>query len=214
MVNHFVKKKYGLLFAISSPSGVGKSSLANLLVQNTKAVHSISVTTRSPRGNEKDGVDYHFLSKLEFEIQKEKGAFIEWAEVHGNYYGTLKQNVEDALIKEKDIIFDIDFQGVKQLKKHFPKELVAVFILPPSMNELKKRLEKRGEDDQETIKRRLLNASEEIKQYELYDYVLINSDLSDCFLQLKSIYFSEQLKRVRNPQLSLFVNHLCNENFL
>ncbi|MEL6093145.1 guanylate kinase [Bartonella schoenbuchensis] len=204
-------RRRGFLFILSSPSGAGKSTLSRLMLEDKQLELSISVTTRQRRPSEVDGLHYHFISKEEFEHKRDKDEFIEWAEVHGNYYGTLRENVENALINGQDMLFDIDYQGTEQLQQKMPGDTVSVFILPPSMKELVSRLHRRAEDSQSIIDLRLNNARTEIQQWRSYDYVVINEDLDQSLLLIKSIYLGETVKRKRCSFLESFVNTLVSE---
>ncbi len=196
----------GIMLVVSSPSGAGKTTLTrNLLEQQENVSLSISVTTRARRASEIDGVHYRFISKHQFEVMRDTGDLLEFAEVHGNFYGTPREPVEKALAAGRDVLFDIDWQGTQQLYKKMRDDVVSVFVLPPSAVELKARLERRAEDSRETIARRLRNAAEEIPHWTEYDYVLINSDLDKSFARLRSILTSERLKRVQRPDLEEFV---------
>ncbi|WP_457639892.1 guanylate kinase [Persephonella sp.] len=191
----------GQLFILSSPAGGGKTTLSNLLIKeipNLKRV--ITCTTRPPRKGEKNGVDYFFLSKEEFEKRIKEGKFLEYAVVHGNYYGTPKDEVEEELQKGYDLILVIDVQGMRQVKKNRP-ETVAVFLLPPSWDELVKRMEKRG-DPPEEISKRLETAKKEIPAWREYDYIVINDILDRAKEDLKHIILSYRLKVERfNPEV-------------
>ncbi|MBX4336179.1 guanylate kinase [Bartonella raoultii] len=201
----------GFLFILSSPSGAGKSTLSRLLLQDIKLELSISMTTRKKRPSEVDGFHYHFISKKEFEYKRDKDEFIEWAEVHGNYYGTLRKSVESVLSSGQDMLFDIDYQGTEQLQKKMPGDTVSVFILPPSMKELISRLNRRAEDSQDVINLRLENARTELQHWHSYDYVVINEDLNKSISLIKSIYLAETVKRERCLFLKSFIDGLITE---
>lgn len=180
----------GKLIIISAPSGSGKSTLARGLFRDIEGVvFSVSHTTRKPRGNEKEGEDYFFISEPEFRKMIEEEAFLEYAHVYGNYYGTSCRFVESRLLSGRDVLLDIDVQGALKVKELKPEALM-VFVLPPSYQELAKRLKNRGLDDPEVIERRLKIAREEIKHYEQYDYVIINNDLEQSIEDLKQIVLS------------------------
>ncbi|EJF81626.1 Guanylate kinase [Candidatus Bartonella washoeensis] len=204
-------QRRGFLFILSSPSGAGKSTLSRLLLKDGQLELSISMTTRQRRPSEVDGLHYHFISKQEFERKRDGDEFIEWAEVHGNYYGTLRKNVENALSAGRDILFDIDYQGTDQLQKKMPEDTVSVFILPPSMKELISRLHRRAEDSQDIINLRLKNARIEMQHWRLYDYVIINEDLNQSVSLIKSIYLAETAKRERCSFLKSFIDGLIAE---
>jgi guanylate kinase len=207
----------GIMLVLSSPSGAGKTTLTrNLLEQENvddpgKIALSISVTTRARRGSEIDGVHYQFVSKRHFEAMRDGGELLEWAEVHGNYYGTPREPVERALAEGRDVLFDIDWQGAQQVKEKMPEDVVSVFVLPPSAAELKSRLERRAEDSESIITQRLRNAAEEIQHWTEYDYVLVNRDLDKSFARLRSILAAHRLKRVNAPDLEGFVAQLLND---
>jgi guanylate kinase len=192
----------GIMFVISSPSGAGKSALSRLLLQDDPEIRlSISVTTRPRRPSEVHGVHYHFIDVPTFHQMRERGDLLEWAEVHGNFYATPRQPVEQALGEGRDILFDIDVQGTLQLYERMREDVVSVFILPPSIAELQSRLKRRAEDADEVILRRLRTAETEIARWQDYDFVLINDDLERCFRDLKQVLVAERLKRHRQPHL-------------
>ena len=190
-----------LLLIISSPSGAGKTTLtARLLAEIKGLTFSISHTTRKPRHNETDGKEYHFVSRSEFEKLIEQGAFLEWAEVHGNLYGTSKAEI-DRRKGDRGIVFDIDHQGARQIKCAAP-DSVAVFILPPSMAVLEQRLRGRASEDEETVQRRFGVAKREIEHYGLFDYVLVNAELEEATRKLTSIFLAEECRRSRVAALA------------
>jgi guanylate kinase len=207
----------GIMLVLSSPSGAGKTTLTrNLLEQENKddpgkLELSISVTTRKRRPSEIDGVHYYFVSKRRFEAMRDGGELLEWAEVHGNYYGTPRELVERALSDGRDVLFDIDWQGARQLYEKMRDDVISVFVLPPSAAELKSRLERRAEDTEEIITRRLRNAAEEIQHWNEYDYVLVNRDLDKSFARVRAILTAERLKRVQLPDLEGFVAQLLTD---
>jgi guanylate kinase len=202
----------GIMLVVSSPSGAGKTTLTrNLLEQEENVSLSISVTTRQRRASEIDGVHYHFISKRQFEVMRDAGDLLEWAEVHGNFYGTPREPVEQALSEGRDVLFDIDWQGTQQLYRSMREDVVSVFVLPPSARELKARLERRAEDSEEIITRRLRNAAEEIPHWTEYDYVLVNRDLDKSFARLRAILTAERLKRVQRPDIEKFVETLLSD---
>jgi guanylate kinase len=205
-------KRRGLLLILSSPSGAGKSTLTRNLVREDRGIRlSISVTTRQKRPSEIDKVHYTFMESVaDFEEQRDRGDLLEWAQVHGNYYGTPKKPVEQALARGEDMMFDIDWQGTKQIVEKMADDAVTVFILPPSIPELKARLERRAEDTPEVIARRLRNARDEIAQWQSYDYVLVNDDLGRTFEDLKAILASERLRRERQVDLGAFIDDLLS----
>ncbi|MBS3650619.1 guanylate kinase [Pseudaminobacter sp. 19-2017] len=200
------------MLVLSSPSGAGKSTIArNLLEKDHELSLSVSVTTRARRGSEIDGVHYRFVSQREFERLRDSDALLEWAEVHGNSYGTPREPVETAMAEGRDMLFDIDWQGALQLKEKMRADIVSIFILPPSMSELKNRLKRRAEDSDETIERRLENARLEIEHWRDYDYVVVNRDLQPAFAEVKAIVTAERLRRDRNSGLFDFVAGLLDE---
>jgi len=185
------------VFIISAPSGSGKSTLVSHLMAGVPGLmFSISYTTRQPRGAEKDGESYHFVSRPDFEAMVARGEFLEWAEVFGNYYGTHRGILEEAQAGGKDLVLDIDVQGARQLIQKIP-EAVTVFILAPSRQILERRLRARGEDRDEVIERRLRDAAEEIRRYSDYHYVLINRELAESDAILSSIVRAERARRTR-----------------
>ena len=199
----------GLMLVLSSPSGAGKTTLSRrLLAEDDGVVLSVSVTTRKMRPGEVDGRDYHFIDRRKFDELVDKDGLLEWAEVFDNYYGTPRGPVMDALSRGRDVLFDIDWQGTQQLREQARGDMVSVFILPPSIPELERRLHKRAQDDYETIHRRMAKAADEMSHWAEYDYVVINRDIDDAFAQVKSILFAERLRRERQPGLSDFVRGL------
>lgn len=204
-------KRRGVLLVLSSPSGAGKSTLSRLLLEDGHLGLSVSVTTRERRPSEVNGVHYHFITRKEFEQKRDNDELIEWAEVHGHYYGTLRETVETALASGRDMLFDIDYQGARQLQEKMPDDVVSVFILPPSMKELKSRLNRRAEDSQNVIDLRLHNARGEIEHFKSYDYVIINQDLEQSFSLIKAIHLAEAIKRRRCLYIDSFVKSLLDE---
>ena len=202
----------GIMLVVSSPSGAGKTTLTrNLLDKEENVSLSISVTTRARRPSEIDGVHYHFISNRRFEAMRDSGELLESAQVHGHFYGTPREAVEKALSTGRDVLFDIDWQGTQQLYEKMRSDVVSVFVLPPSATELKARLERRAEDTDETIARRLRNAAEEIPHWIEYDYVLVNRDLDKSFARLRAVLTAERLKRVQVADLENFVANLLSE---
>ena len=202
----------GLMLVISSPSGAGKSTIARHLLDNVDNFRlSVSVTTRARRPSEIEGVHYRFVSVREFERLRDSDSLLEWAEVHGNFYGTPREAVEDAMAAGQDMLFDIDWQGAQQLQEKMPADVVSIFILPPSMTELQSRLHRRAEDTEEVIQTRLANSRSEIEHWREYDYVVVNDDLNRAFTALKSIVEAERLRRDRRPGLFDFVTRLLTE---
>ncbi len=206
-------KRRGLMLVLSSPSGAGKSTIArNLLESDDEFSLSVSVTTRPRRGSEIDGVHYRFLSDVEFRRLRDTDALLEWAEVHGNLYGTPREPVERSMAEGRDMLFDIDWQGALQLQEKMPADVVSVFILPPSLSELKSRLQRRAEDADDVIRTRLANARAEMEHWRDYDYVVINDDLDRAYSAVKSIVQAERLRRDRRPGLFDFVSGLLGED--
>jgi guanylate kinase len=202
----------GIMLIVSSPSGAGKTTLTrNLLDKEENVSLSISVTTRPRRSSEIDGIHYKFISRRQFELMRDGGELLEWAEVHGNFYGTPREPVEAALAQGRDVLFDIDWQGTLQLYESMRDDVVSVFVLPPTAEELKLRLERRAEDTPEIIVRRLKNAADEIPHWQEYDYVLVNRDLEKSFLRLRGILTAERLKRVHKDDIQAFVDTLLSD---
>ena len=205
----------GLMLILSSPSGAGKTTLTRMLLQKSDLdlKLSISLTTRKRRSSEADGIHYHFIEQDEFLRRREAGDLLEHAEVHGNFYGTPRKEVEDRLARGQDVLFDIDYQGAQQVREKAPKDVVTIFILPPSMGELRSRLERRAEDSAETIAKRLDNARHEIARWADYDYVLVNDDIQQTLDDLLAIVRAERLRRPRvSAGVSGFVKRLLAES--
>lgn len=204
----------GLMLILSSPSGAGKTTLTRMLLQakDIDLTLSISVTTRARRSSEVDGIHYSFIQRQQFERMRDGGDLLEWAEVHGNYYGTPRGPVEAVLSQGRDVLFDIDYQGTQQVREKAQSDVVTVFILPPSMKELRARLERRAEDSASTIEKRLENARNEIRRWVQYDYVLVNDDIQKTFDELLSILYAERLRRPRQQRaVEDFVGRLLAE---
>ncbi len=202
----------GLMLVISSPSGAGKSTIArNLLEADPEMSISVSVTTRKRRPSEIDGRHYHFKTIREFEGLRQTDALLEWAEVHGNYYGTPRDAVEEAMSEGRDMLFDIDWQGAQQLQDKMSGDVVSIFILPPTMAELQSRLHRRAEDTDEVIATRLANSRAEIEHWLEYDYIVVNEDLDTAFAAVRSIVEAERLRRDRRPGLFEYVHGLLTE---
>ena len=181
----------GLLVVVSSPSGAGKTTLCHrLLAEFPQVVFSVSCTTRKQRTGERDGVDYHFVDETTFQRMVDAGEFAEWAEVHGNRYGTTVSAVRQALEGGRDVLFDVDYQGGRQIKAKFQAEAVLVFVLPPSLDELERRLRRRATDEPEVIERRLRKAHDELKQYGVYDFLVVNDDLDRAYDRLRAVYLA------------------------
>jgi guanylate kinase len=203
------RHRRGLLIVLSSPSGAGKTTISRMLLDaDPEVTMSISATTRPQRPGEVEGVDYHFVDDAEFDRMIEAGDFVEWAHVFGQRYGTPKAPVKAALRKGRDILFDIDWQGARQLEPDFKEHLVTIFLLPPSMQELEQRLSSRGTDSAEVIVDRMNRATEEISHWAEYQYVLINKEAQECVEQVRSIISAERLKKARHAELDPFVRDL------
>ena len=209
MVSKTEISRRGLLLVMSSPSGAGKTTLSRkLLAADKNITMSISVTTRPPRPGETDGKDYHFIGKDRFGQMRDRKELLEWAEVFGNYYGTPRKPVEEALAKGRDVLFDIDWQGTQQLAQAMEDDLVRVFILPPSSDELQNRLINRAQDSATVVAKRMAEASREISHWPEYDYVIVNDELEDSHAQITAILRAERLKRRRRVGLTEFVRAL------
>jgi guanylate kinase len=211
MSKSMAMRRRGLMLILSSPSGAGKTTLTRMLLQD-KALDltlSVSVTTRTRRSSEADGIHYHFITQREFDAMRLAGDLLESADVHGHRYGTPRAPVEAVLAQGRDMLFDIDWQGAQQVRKSLGSDVVSIFILPPSMEELRARLDRRAEDSVATIAARLANARREIERWRQYDYVLVNDDLQRAYGQVVSIIVAE---RLREPRLASgveeFVKHL------
>ena len=202
-------KKEGILLVISSPSGTGKTTICKKLLEYDKNVHlSVSVTTRKKRKNEVEGIDYYFRSKKDFLNLKSQNSFIENALVFENYYGTLKSEVLEQLENGTDVLIDIDWQGTRQITQAMKGNLIKIFLLPPSIDELKKRLSKRNSDSIKEINFRMSKALKEIKHFDEYDYVLVNDNLDNTFQKIVKIIEAERLKLSKQLYLSDFVKKL------
>ncbi len=202
----------GNLFILSAPSGAGKSSLIHaLLGQHSDMQLSVSHTTRAPRAGEVEGVHYHFVSVDEFKELISDNNFLEWAEVFGNYYGTSRTAIEQVLAQGRDVFLDIDWQGARQIKMQVPS-VVSIFILPPSVAELEKRLNQRGQDNQEVIAKRMLQAKSEISHVTEYDYALVNDDFQQCLQDLRHVVLSRRLtlQKQQQRQRALLTDLLAN----
>ncbi|NCF46540.1 MAG: guanylate kinase [Alphaproteobacteria bacterium] len=202
----------GLMLVLSSPSGAGKTSICKKLLEQEKELTlSVSATTRTRRPGEVEGADYQFISTLEFETLINKAQFLEYAKVFGHYYGTPSHLVENSLQSGRDVLFDIDWQGTQQLKAKARQDLVSVFILPPSIKELEKRLFKRAQDTIEVVAERMSKSSNEMSHYPEYDYVIINYNLNQSVQQVQSILHAERLRRERQVGLVEFVKQLRSQ---
>jgi guanylate kinase len=202
-------KRRGLMLVLSSPSGAGKTTLSRrLLASDPDIVLSISVTTRRPRADEVDGRDYHFIDAARFEAMVGGGELLEWARVFDNSYGTPRGPAEAAIAQGHDVLFDIDWQGTQQLREKARSDLVSVFVLPPSIEELERRLRSRAQDSDATIGSRMAKAEGELSHWAEYDYVIVNRDLDRAFADVQAILAAERLKRERQTGLSTFVRRL------
>jgi len=199
----------GLMFILSSPSGAGKTTISRmLLAQDSRLRMSVSATTRPPRPGEVEGRDYHFVSQADFDRMVDEGEFLEWAHVFGNSYGTPKAAVKNGLREGQDYIFDIDWQGTQQLYQKLERDVVRVFLLPPSIDELRRRLNARGTDSAEVIAARMERAKAEISHWDGYDYVIVNDDIEACFAKVVQILAAERMRRARQTGLIGFVREL------
>ena len=202
-------KRRGLLFILSSPSGAGKTTLSRMLLEADPAIElSISATTRPARPGEQDGVHYHFVTEAEFDRMIEEDGFYEWAEVCGYRYGTPKGAIREGLKAGRDYLFDIDWQGTQQLYQKDQQDVVSVFILPPSLPELRHRLEARAQDSRGVIDARMERARAEISHWAEYDYVVINDDVDECFDRVREVLDAERMRRTRQTGLIPFVREL------
>ena len=208
MLNEHVARR-GLMFVLSSPSGAGKSTLAKKLLESDENMSlSVSATTRAPRASEVDGREYKFIAKEQFEEMADRNEFLEHAMVFGNHYGTPRAPVEAMLIQGRDVLFDVDWQGARALRAAEPQDVVGIFILPPSMAELERRLRARAEDTEDVIQQRMARSLNEISHWEEYDYVLVNTLLEQTLAQIRQILAAERLKRHRQMWLQLHVERL------
>lgn len=202
-------ERRGLMFVLSSPSGAGKSTLSRMLIERTPGMRmSVSVTTRAKRPGEVDGEHYHFIDKATFDSMVKKHDLLEHADVFDYHYGTPRRPVETALAAGEDVLFDIDWQGTQQLREKARDDVVSVFILPPSAQDLERRLHTRAQDSDEVIRGRMSRATHELSHWAEYDYVVINSDLHAAFSEIETILRAERLKRERQTGLSAFVRAL------
>ncbi len=208
-----IPQRRGLLIILSSPSGAGKSTLARrLMAWDQSLSFSVSATTREPRPGEVDGQDYHFMSEQAFKAMVSDGKMLEHAHVFGNFYGSPMAPVAEAIDAGHDVLFDIDWQGAQQIRNSaLGKHTLSIFILPPSIPELKRRLETRGQDDAEVIAKRMRKSWDEISRWDAYDYVLINDDLDASEAKLKTIITAERMRREQQPGLQAHVRRLQAE---
>jgi guanylate kinase len=200
------------MLVLSSPSGAGKTTLSRRLLEVDPSVAlSVSVTTRKQRPGETDGRDYHFINAARFDAMVEKGELLEWAEVFGNRYGTPRALVQDTLVRGRDVLFDIDWQGTQQLREKADRDLVSIFVLPPSIPDLERRLRTRAQDSDDVIQARMAKAADEMSHWAEYEYVVINNEIDQAFAEVRSILAAERLKRERQTGLSDFVRRLQAE---
>lgn len=205
------------MLILSSPSGAGKTTISRALIDQEAKSNpgglelSISATTREKRPSEVDGVHYDFLSRSDFEAKRDSGQFLEWAEVHGNLYATPRERVENLLARGVDVLFDIDWQGTEQIRAQMPDDVVSVFILPPSAEALRQRLERRAEDSDEVIQRRLRNACTEMEHWGDYSVVLVNDDVDKAVAAVRAILQAERLKRTDKAGIAAFVDGLIDD---
>ena len=205
-------ERRGLMYVLSSPSGAGKTSIANKLIEQDDQISmSISMTTRKARPGEVNFKDYIFVTKEEFNQAIESNELLEWAEVFGNYYGTPRKAVEEKLKEGRDVLFDIDWQGTQQLHEKVGNDLVRLFILPPSVNILEERLKRRGQDADHIVQERMKEAANQISHWAEYDYVIINENLDESLNEVQNILNAERLKRERRVGLSAFVRNMTNK---
>lgn len=211
--DHFSKNRFrGMILVLDGLLGGGKTTLARLLTQTEKHINfSVSATTRPKREGEVDGLNYHFMTKEEFLKKKEEGYFLETTERLGNYYGTPRLAVEEALANGQDIIFDIDYVGTRELKKQMGSDVVSVFLVPPSYEVLKQRLWDRGSETEESFKIRMKQNAEYLDLWEEYDYIFVNDTLQDTLRRMQQILRSERLKRHRQPWLAPFVEEFTSQ---
>ena len=203
------KSNRGLVLIISSPSGAGKTTICKKLIEEVNNLNlSVSVTTRLKRSDEVDGKDYFFRSDKEFDDMVTQEKFLEHAKVFGHSYGTLKSEIDTKIINGINVIVDIDWQGTRQIEQHIPDDIVKIFILPPSIKELEKRLGTRATESQDSFKKRMSEARKEISHYSEYDFIIINEDIQESVNKIKTILYSESLRRHRQVRLKKFVDNL------
>ncbi|MDP1632027.1 MAG: guanylate kinase [Caulobacter sp.] len=207
------RKTRGLMLMIVAPSGVGKTSLTRRLVADHSDLHlSISATTRQPRPGEHEGRDYHFVSPEDFDGMLQDDAFLEWAEVYGNRYGSPRAPIMEALARGESALFDIDYQGAMKIHAQAPDDAVLVYILPPSLAEMSRRLLARSQDSEEVIRERISRAKDELSLWKTFDYVVLNDDFDGAYSELAHIYHAERLRASRNLWLEPFVDELLEES--
>src|SRR6201996_4881511 len=204
-------QRRGLMLVLSSPSGAGKTTLSRMLLESDAAIAmSVSATTRAPRKGEEEGKDYFFVSASMFEEMAQTGAFLEHATVFGNRYGTPKEPVQMALAQGRDVLFDIDWQGTQQLRQQAGDDLVSIFVLPPSHEELERRLRARAQDAEDVVQARMAKANNEISHWAEYDYVVINDDLESTLAKIRTILDAERMRRGRQTGIPAFVGKLTS----
>lgn len=202
-------RRRGLMLILSSPSGAGKTTISRLLLEReTDLTMSVSVTTRPKRPGEVEGVDYRFLDPIEFNLMVNRQEFLEYAHVFGHYYGTPREPVEEALNSGRDVLFDIDWQGTQQLAENAERDVASVFILPPSTQELERRLNLRAQDAAEVVAARMAKAADEMSHYREYDYIVVNDDLEESVAKVRAILAAERIRRDRLTGLGDFVKAL------
>jgi guanylate kinase len=202
-------QRRGVMLVLSSPSGAGKTTISRrLLERDPNLIMSVSVTTRRKRPGEVAGRDYHFIKPAEFNLMINRQELLEHAKVFGNYYGTPRKPVEDALTDGRDVLFDIDWQGTQQLAQSTRADLVSVFVLPPSTEELQRRLERRAQDPPEVVAERMAKAADEMSHWAEYDYIVVNRDIDESVVSVEAILAAERLKRARQVGLPDFVKRL------
>jgi guanylate kinase len=205
----FFPRRRGLMLVLSSPSGAGKTTISRRLLERDSNLHmSVSVTTRPKRPGEVAGRDYHFIDLTQFDLMRNRQELLEWAKVFGNYYGTPRAPVQQALEAGRDVLFDIDWQGTQQLHEHARADLVSVFVLPPSTAELERRLRGRAQDSDAVVAQRMAKAADEMTHYEEYDYILINRDIEESVAAVQGILAAERHRRHRQIGLNEFVKAL------
>ena len=208
-----ILKRRGLMMVLSSPSGAGKSTISRALMEyDDNLTMSVSATTRAARPGEVDGEDYYFVDKNAFNDMVSQRKILEHAQVFDNFYGTPKEPVEAALSQGRDVMFDVDWQGTQQLAENAPKDLVRVFILPPSMEELERRLYSRAQDSEDVVKKRMAQAASEMSHYFEYDYIVVNVDIDESVLKVQAILAAERQRRERLIGLHDFVSSICGED--
>jgi len=207
-----MRHRRGLMMMIVAPSGVGKTSLTRRLVADHSDLHlSISATTRAPRPGEHDGRDYHFVAGEAFDAMLADDAFLEWADVYEHRYGSPKAPIMAALERGESVLFDIDYQGAMKIQAQAPDDSVMIYVLPPSIAEMSRRLHARSQDSEETIRKRIARAKDEVALWEGFDYVILNDDFDRAYSDLAHVYHAERLRRGRNPWVRTVVQSLLDE---